>query len=762
MKTRSVVYLAVLFVVSLAMPATLRGQSNGLEDSRVLPNIPVDNFTNLMNRLYSHSFTSNSALYVVDPTNGMTTLMGYTDVGYITDIAFSANNFLYGITFTALYHLDPYSAEGTYIGSTGFSNLNGLVTSPEGIIYAANTSYGQFIRIDENTGRGTLIGEFGTGLSSSGDMIFADDGTLYATLNRSGFANAWLATVDPDTGVATLIGDIGFGDVWGLSIRDGIMYGVTPSGQLLEIDPASGAGTLLGTDAGIAHGGLTTTPNLPLMDLPIAYDAEDFVDFLAGNNGIGDGRVNSWFDHNIPHPWGDTNQHLLRWTGYPEIATPGGNCQYGVSCYDNHEGIDFSRDPDQMPENIYAAAPGIVTDIVNICEVGERWCGDGYGNYVRIDHGNGYATLYAHLDDVFADEGDELYQTNFRDNPLGTMGATGNVSGPTGIHLHFGVYYDPNEGWTRGYTLDPYGWWDSDEDDPWTNAAQQQSEPMWKKPFSAQAIVDNNDYLLSSPSDQAAAHFSAGTFTVPTLVQLIDTSPVAPNPSDLHSVGTSFRLTASPVALQQQAPVVPHATSDQFDQPVTLQAAYGSSVAERLDVTTLSLYRWNEGAQSWEPLPSTVDPNLRVVTAQTLNAGEFDLKGVLACLDDPNEPNDSTYHSAQLNSGVVGGVFDVAHDADWYWLQTVAGGEYTVEILDLANGVDPYVELYDVTGTNMIASDDNSGPGDGFRLSWTAPANTTYFVRVSANSTSYVGCDATYEMQTTATMYVLLPVIQKP
>lgn len=760
MKTRVVVYLAVLLVVVLTVPANLQGQGTEPGSNGAEPNAPTENYTNLMNRLYSHTFASNSALYIVDPATGATTLMGYTGVSQITDIAFSARNFLYGITFSSLYHLDPYTAEGTYIGSTGFSNLNALVTSPEGIIYAANTSYGQFIRIDENTGEGTYIGNFGSGLSSSGDMIYTDDGTLYATLNRSGYTNAWLATIDPGTGTATLIGDIGFKDVWGLSIRDGIMYGVTPSGQLLQIDPASGAGALIGTDVGIAHGGLTTTPDVPLLDLPIDYDDDDdFVASLAGNIGLGDGRVNSWFDHNTPAPWGATNQQLLRWTGYPEIPNPDGNCYIpNNNCYDNHEGTDFSQD--QATENIYAAAPGTVTDIFETCEEGDsneaRWCNGGYGNEVWIDHGDGYATRYTHLDDVLVDEGDELYQTNFRDNPIGTMGSTGNS---TGTHLHFGVYYDPNEGWARGSVLDPYGWWDNDRDDPWTNTAQQQSKPLWKKPFSAQAVVDNAAYSLVSASNQAEAYFPAGTFATPTVVQILDAPPSAPNPDDLLSAGTSFRLTASPATAQTQSRAAPSSPTDGFGQPVTLQATYGSSASERLNTATLSMYRWDEASQSWLSLPSTVDTNLRVVTAQTIDPGEFDLKGALTCEGDPNELNDSFYHATRLENGVLAGAFDVDDDADWYRIRAYAGGDYTVEILDLAAGVDPYAELYDATGTNLITSDDNGGPGDGFYLSWTASADTTYFIRVAASSASSIGCDATYEMKTTATLYMLLPML---
>jgi len=59
------------------------------------------------------------------------------------------------------------------------------------------------------------------------------------------------------------------------------------------------------------------------------------------------------------------------------------------------------------------------------------WNG-GYGNFVKIDHGNGVVTSYMHLTEIYIKEGQSVIQGE----TIGKMGSTGNS---TGIHLHFEV-----------------------------------------------------------------------------------------------------------------------------------------------------------------------------------------------------------------------------------------------------------------------------------------------------------------------------------
>jgi len=89
---------------------------------------------------------------------------------------------------------------------------------------------------------------------------------------------------------------------------------------------------------------------------------------------------------------------------------------------------------------VHAAAAGIVQ------RVSYGW-NFGGGNLVTILHGNGTVTYYGHLMTIFVKSGQEV-KIGER---IGLMGNTGNVRGPTGCHLHFGVTGAKNP--LSGYSL---------------------------------------------------------------------------------------------------------------------------------------------------------------------------------------------------------------------------------------------------------------------------------------------------------------------
>ena len=94
-----------------------------------------------------------------------------------------------------------------------------------------------------------------------------------------------------------------------------------------------------------------------------------------------------------------------------------------------HEGLDFSA---TRGTPIYAAAGGIVVESERTPD---------YGNIVKIDHGGGLETRYAHASKLLVRVGDRVK----KGQAIALVGSTGRSTGP---HLHFEVR-------SNGASLDP-------------------------------------------------------------------------------------------------------------------------------------------------------------------------------------------------------------------------------------------------------------------------------------------------------------------
>jgi murein DD-endopeptidase MepM/ murein hydrolase activator NlpD len=97
-----------------------------------------------------------------------------------------------------------------------------------------------------------------------------------------------------------------------------------------------------------------------------------------------------------------------------------------------HHGIDYAGKDGSA---VFAVASGVVV-----------WSGKryGYGNMVEIDHGNGYATRYAHNQSNIVSIGDFVSKSQH----IAHMGSSGRSTGP---HVHFEVLKE-------GKAIDPAGY----------------------------------------------------------------------------------------------------------------------------------------------------------------------------------------------------------------------------------------------------------------------------------------------------------------
>jgi murein DD-endopeptidase MepM/ murein hydrolase activator NlpD len=96
-----------------------------------------------------------------------------------------------------------------------------------------------------------------------------------------------------------------------------------------------------------------------------------------------------------------------------------------------HEGLDFTA---EKGTPIYAAADGIVSQAENTPD---------YGNIIKVDHGSGLETRYAHASRILVKLGDRVAKGQL-------IAEVGNTGRSTGAHLHFevrlnGVALDPRK-----------------------------------------------------------------------------------------------------------------------------------------------------------------------------------------------------------------------------------------------------------------------------------------------------------------------------
>ena len=117
---------------------------------------------------------------------------------------------------------------------------------------------------------------------------------------------------------------------------------------------------------------------------------------------------------------------------------------YGYRCFSGscsfHQAIDITSN---YGAPIYAANNGIVTMAT--------YSYGTYGIFVAINHNNGYATLYAHMQ-AFAPNL-RVGSTVARGQLIGYMGSTGNSTGP---HVHFEVWRGSNPYAPGAYNINPW------------------------------------------------------------------------------------------------------------------------------------------------------------------------------------------------------------------------------------------------------------------------------------------------------------------
>lgn len=251
---------------------------------------------------------------------------------------------------------------------------------------------------------------------------------------------------------------------------------------------------------------------MPAAGISGAYTPPDPAGFLSLPCLSSCHFVSSVFDH--CNPTYAPDGRVCRFDGAQAIPANGVDFGVGYAMtpgkkdflyYDGHDGWDLGI----YYEPVLAAADGVVT-YADWMRPGCQKCGFGEG--IRIDHGNGFDTLYGHLWRIDVGSGQHVR----RGQVIGISGATGDAAGE---HLHFSVY---RHGTYVG--VDPYGWagggsdpWPHDAGNLWLGGVAQ-SPPVTVPHLqaTATAIGEGTDIALQwesggdSPSYTLTAFIDAG------------------------------------------------------------------------------------------------------------------------------------------------------------------------------------------------------------------------------------------------------------
>lgn len=231
--------------------------------------------------VYGHSATT---LYKLEPFSKVVTSVGTFDcTSSMWDIALDASGIMVGVTGGlgggAVVSIDKATAKcfvvksGTFPNSLTYLPAGTLLPTEEALVGYDRSNY---IRIDRQTATIVSVGNLnpnstGQAWESSGDIVSIIGAKTYLTAKpvlAGPDTVDYLLEVDPVTGKAlAVLGSTGFQDLWGLGYWAGVAYGFSDTGQLVQIDLATGAGALIPIQSvpGLSFWGAGVTTAAPIV-----------------------------------------------------------------------------------------------------------------------------------------------------------------------------------------------------------------------------------------------------------------------------------------------------------------------------------------------------------------------------------------------------------------------------------------------------------------------------------------------------------------
>lgn len=190
--------------------------------------------------VYAHNATE---LFSVDPFKGSIGYIGA--VPGVVDFDTDTDGNLYGISATLLYRLNEPTGDWIEVGTLGETDgqANGFAIDAQGNAFA--TSGAWLYSIDLETGEAQGVGMVGEDIWSSGDCVVNKSNTLFMTSSDSSTPGDDLVLVDATTGVGSIVGNLGVGQIYGLTAAWGYMFGFTADGRVVQINESEATATQL-------------------------------------------------------------------------------------------------------------------------------------------------------------------------------------------------------------------------------------------------------------------------------------------------------------------------------------------------------------------------------------------------------------------------------------------------------------------------------------------------------------------------------------
>jgi hypothetical protein len=232
------------------------------------------------NTLYACDFKYNSNIYLINNATAQVTNVGRINLATAcTDLAFAGAK-LYGTTFKNFLIVDPKTGKASVNGSYGLgvNDINALAVQPgtNKIFGAGSNRPGRFVAINPTTGRATTLGFYGSYYSSSGDLVFLKN-SLYATISdirkpgmsilaKISLSSGSVGRATPISGIWKAVSNkkVFLKNVYGLSVKNGVIYGAMASGEVIRINPVTAQAVIVGESkigiTKLTHGGMTISP----------------------------------------------------------------------------------------------------------------------------------------------------------------------------------------------------------------------------------------------------------------------------------------------------------------------------------------------------------------------------------------------------------------------------------------------------------------------------------------------------------------------